>query len=127
MILGTKSLSSPTAFWPDMLEIFRRYNGADKMAGFFSYYFYNIARACGYDMGETLVQGSRILDRWKMLDSRERETLENEMNKGFEKSFLISMNRALIENGEASGLSIYNAALQERIAGVSSARSHFSR
>lgn len=113
MILGTKSLSSPTAFWPDMLEIFRRYNGADKMAGFFSYYFYNIARACDYDMGETLVKGSRILERWKMLDSRERETLENEMNKGFVKSFLISMNKALIENGEASGLKIYNVALQK--------------
>ncbi|MEW6570834.1 MAG: glycosyltransferase family 2 protein, partial [Nitrospirota bacterium] len=40
MVSGTKSLSDPTVFWNERLEIFRRYNGAGKMKKFFIYYFY---------------------------------------------------------------------------------------
>ena len=40
MISGTKSLSSDTVFWPENLEIFRRYNGAKAMKPFLTYFYF---------------------------------------------------------------------------------------
>jgi glycosyltransferase involved in cell wall biosynthesis len=114
MISGTKSLSSPTVFWPDMLEIFRRYNGARKMAFFFSYYFYNIARNNGYDMSKAWEKTSDLFPRWKSLSKQEKEVLEKEMRKGFEKACLISMNQAFIEIGRPNAISLFKSFLQGR-------------
>jgi glycosyltransferase involved in cell wall biosynthesis len=112
MIAGTKSLSSPTVFWPDMLEIFRRYNGASKMAPFLSYYSYNIARNHGYDMDEAWSRTSDLFERWKGLSKEETEILEKEMRKGFEKACLLSVNRALIEIGRPKAISLFKTYLQ---------------
>jgi glycosyltransferase involved in cell wall biosynthesis len=112
MIHGTKSLSSPTVFWPDMLEIFRRYRGARKMAPFLSYYFYNIARSNGYDLKEAWSKASDIVPRWEGLSNQEREILENETRRGFEKAYLVSMNKAFIETGRSQALNLFKTLLQ---------------
>ena len=41
MIEGTKSLSSPTVFWPDFVEIYRRYNGARSLEAIYAFYLFN--------------------------------------------------------------------------------------
>ena len=43
LIAGTKSLSSPTVFWLDELEIQRRYRGAASLEPVLAYYLYNLA------------------------------------------------------------------------------------
>jgi glycosyltransferase involved in cell wall biosynthesis len=64
LIEGTKSLSSVTAFWPDYLEIFRRYRGVTRLAPFFAFYYYNLARQHEFDPETTSAAGDAILARW---------------------------------------------------------------
>lgn len=77
MIQGTKSLSSPTVFWPDHLELFRRYRGLGQMRPYVEQYLFEEMRRAG----ETLDGASRkyreILDgRWGSLPGKERRVLE---------------------------------------------------
>lgn len=111
MISGTKSLTSPTIFWPDMLEIFRRYNGAGKMAPFLSYFFYNIARNNNYDMNLAWDMGMDMLSRWKDLDIDDRLILQKEILKGYKKACIISANRSFMEKGRDIGVLTYKFCL----------------
>jgi glycosyltransferase involved in cell wall biosynthesis len=111
MISGTKSLSSPTAFWPDMLEIFRRYNGACKMALFFAYYFYNISMNNSFEMLAVWEEMSKIWRRWETLGNDEIEKLEQQAHKGFDIGSLLAMNRAFLENKKRASSDIFRNSL----------------
>lgn len=73
MIEGTKSLSSPTVFWGDYLELFRRYRGAGRLGIYFAYYWYNAARAAGLDLEAASREAEPVLGRFSALPPAERE------------------------------------------------------
>lgn len=83
LIAGTKSLSSPTAFWEDQLEIYRRYRGSHKMQLFFAYYYYNIARHINFDLTKTREAGQHVFVRWNMLPGEEQQILSQQAECGF--------------------------------------------
>jgi glycosyltransferase involved in cell wall biosynthesis len=82
MIVGTKSLSSPTAFWPDYLEIFRRYRGSKRTADFFGFYYYNLARQFGGDLSRGIEEGACVFERWQGLSRPEQRDLDARARRG---------------------------------------------
>ena len=82
MIEGTKSLSSPTVFWEDQLEIFRRYRGSGALGDFFAFYYYNLARQFGGDLLRAFKEGERVFDRWKHLPAGEYSALARDARRG---------------------------------------------
>jgi len=108
MITGTKSLSSPTVFWPDMLEIFRRYNGADKMKPFLALFYYNLAKYDDFNIGNA-PEGSRIIfNRWQNVAGEEKNVLESQAKRGFALSCLLSINGAYNNGNKQATASIAN-------------------
>lgn len=83
LIEGTKSLSSPTVFWEDYLEIFRRYQGARAMAPYLGFYYFNLARPRDLDADRALKDGRAPFARWAQLDPAEQEVLEEQSRRGF--------------------------------------------
>ena len=76
MIKGTKSLSDPTVFWPDRLEIFRRYNGAKCMKPFLTYFFFNKLIHSDFDLAKSLSCFDLLFEsRWQDLPENERQIL----------------------------------------------------
>ena len=55
LIEGTKSLSSPTVFWPDTIEIFRRH-APGRLLSLSAYYFYNLMLAHQWEMPKALAE-----------------------------------------------------------------------
>lgn len=89
MISGTKSLSSPTVFWPESLEIFRRYNGAKAMEPFLRYYFYNVGLYNNFD-SEIMKQKEReLLEKWTHLPQDELSILRDKSEKGLDRAWLM--------------------------------------
>jgi glycosyltransferase involved in cell wall biosynthesis len=82
MIEGTKSLSSPTVFWGDYLEIFRRYRGAGSLENFFGYYYYNLMRQFRGDPARAFQEGARVFERWRGLPAPECALLESDARRG---------------------------------------------
>jgi glycosyltransferase involved in cell wall biosynthesis len=82
MIEGTKSLSSPTVFWEDYLEIFRRYRGSRALGDFFAFYYYNLARQFGGDPLRAIREGARVFERWQDLSEGERAALGRGARRG---------------------------------------------
>ncbi len=116
MISGTKSLSSPTVFWPDMLEIYRRYNGAHKMAPYFTYYFYNIAIHNQYDLAKVLREKTALFDtgRWRELPEKEKNILEQQGNKGYYKSCLLSSHHAFYTGDVQVSQQLFRDSLKQK-------------
>lgn len=83
MIQGTKSLSSQTAFWPESLEIFRRYNGAKAMKPFFVYYLFNEGLNYGHDIDYVLNQKKLISQKWSKLSKGEQNCLKKLSEKAY--------------------------------------------
>ncbi len=83
MIEGTKSLSSPNAFWPDYLEIFRRYGKATRFWLWFACYFFNIAKHSEFDLDRTWAATEAPFERWQTLTKPERRFLLRARSKGF--------------------------------------------
>jgi glycosyltransferase involved in cell wall biosynthesis len=75
LIEGTKSLSGPTVFWGDYLEIFRRYRGARSLGAYFAYYWYNVGRAAGCDPEQARSLGEGVLERFASLPAAERDVI----------------------------------------------------
>jgi glycosyltransferase involved in cell wall biosynthesis len=82
LIAGTKSLSSPTAFWEDYLEIFRRYRGRRPLRCFFAYYYYNLARPLDFDLEAAVRDGERVFARWRSLPAPELARLRGQAEQG---------------------------------------------
>jgi glycosyltransferase involved in cell wall biosynthesis len=76
MIQGTKSLSSPIVFWPDYLELFRRYHGARHIRRYVEQYLYEAMSKAGLSIDEAFSLYGNILDeRWAGLEETERAVL----------------------------------------------------
>ena len=82
MIEGTKSLSSPTVFWEDQLEIFRRYRGSGMLGDFFAFFYYNIARQHDGDLPRAIKEGAQVFERWRHLPKDEFDALERDACRG---------------------------------------------
>jgi hypothetical protein len=89
MISGTKSLSNPLVFWPDMLEIFRRYNGVAAMRPFFAYFLFNVGLHNGCDLRLMRQQCERVLGQWQHLPTWEYEQLKGKAQTGFHRACLM--------------------------------------
>ena len=92
LIQGTKSLSSPTIFWEDYLEIYRRYRGERKMAIFFAYYYYNLAIHFDFDMEQAIRQGQRVFTRWQELPAVEQTQIVEQSQRGVALAWLLQAN-----------------------------------
>ena len=77
MISGTKSLSSETVFWPENLEIFRRYKGAKAMKPFFTYFYFNEGLSRGFDAEYILHQNGLFPQSWQGLSKGEQGVLKS--------------------------------------------------
>ncbi len=76
MIQGTKSLSSPMAFWPDHLELFRRYHGARRIGPFVEQFLYEGMSKAGLSIDEACADYLKLLEsRWAGLPDVERAEL----------------------------------------------------
>jgi glycosyltransferase involved in cell wall biosynthesis len=114
LIEGTKSLSGPTVFWGDYLEIFRRYRGARSLGPYFAYYWYNVGRAAGHDPEQARLLGEGVLERFAALPGAERETLLQKSEGGRTVAALLLATdlRKRGRHGEAGRL--FGAALRAR-------------
>jgi glycosyltransferase involved in cell wall biosynthesis len=92
LILGTKSLSSNTAFWGDYLEIFRRYRGSRRMSIFFAYYYYTLVKQFDYDVDRMPRREPTVFTRWKQLPPLEYQLMEREADEGFALSSMLIAN-----------------------------------
>lgn len=83
LIQGTKSLSSPTVFWEDYLEIYRRYRSSHTLGRFFAYYYYNLARQFAFDLAQTIEKAHQAFVRWQTLPSTEQQVISQQADRGF--------------------------------------------
>jgi glycosyltransferase involved in cell wall biosynthesis len=96
---GSKTSSSPTVFWPDCLEVFRRYNGIKGMSRFFAEFFYSIASANGFDVPASSRAFDEALRRWDSLGAKELMILTDEARAG-RRVGLVKAANALFVRGE---------------------------
>ena len=109
MISGTKSFSSDTVFWPENLEIFRRYNGAKAMKPFLAYFYFNEGLSRGFEAEDILHQNGLILKRWQELSKEEQEILENSAEKASRIACLRLANVAFLCGEAKKAYSLFNS------------------
>lgn len=114
MIQNTKSLSSPTVFWPESLEIFRRYHGAEKMLPFLTYYLYNEGIHGGWDVDHLLARCRHILNTWKGFPESEVALLGKLTEKAYHRALLRLAVRALLEERRDKAEELYALGLRGR-------------
>lgn len=83
MIEGTKSLSGPTVFWSDWLEIFRRYRGADELDSYLAFYYFNLARCSDWDLKTARRVADDSLGRWETLTMDERAAIRLQCERAY--------------------------------------------
>jgi glycosyltransferase involved in cell wall biosynthesis len=114
MVRGTKSLSTPTVFWFDQLEIFRRYNGARAMEPFLRYYFYNEGLHRGVDVDVLAEKRRVLLETWKSLEEIERSTLAIRSKRAMTNATLMLAYEALLQGESKKATSIFKRAIAQR-------------
>jgi glycosyltransferase involved in cell wall biosynthesis len=114
MISGTKSLSSPLAFWPDMLEIFRRYNGAGAMRRFFVYFLYNVGLHYGCDPTVLRQQCQTLFVQWQHLPTHEVEQLRAKAEDGIRRACLRLANMSYDRGDELQGKALFCHAIKSQ-------------
>jgi glycosyltransferase involved in cell wall biosynthesis len=115
MIRGTKSLSDPTIFWNERLEIFRRYNGAEAMAPFFTYYYYNKLLHNGFNADKAEKDIEVVFsERWKSLDAGENATLRKKAEKGYRLGLLKAAKAAFLRSLPDSAMILCRKAVSGR-------------
>jgi glycosyltransferase involved in cell wall biosynthesis len=113
MIEGTKSLSSPTVFWEDYLEIFRRYRRG-RLVDFFAFYYYNLARQFGGDVLRATQEGARVFERWRDLSESELAALTRDAHRGQALALILLARDLQREGAEAEADAILCQALAKR-------------
>lgn len=111
MITGTKSLSSPTVFWIDFLEIFRRYNGARAMEPFLRYFFYNEGFHNGFDLGIIKEREEALFRRWDRLSESEIAILRDKAEKGYARASLMLAYEAFLKGERGKADTLFRAAV----------------
>ena len=115
MISGTKSLSSPLAFWPDMLEIFRRYNGASVMSRFFAEFLYSVGLHNGFDVILMHQHCDRVFKRWKSLPEKEYEELKTKAKDGFYRACLMLSSTAYDQGEDLKARVLFHQVITSRL------------
>lgn len=113
MIQDTKSLSSPTIFWPEALEIFRRHNGAAEMEPFLAYFFFNEGKHNGCDIELTRAQEEKVFKIWAALERGEQETLREKAENAFQTARLMLAWKAYVKGEKKKASVIYKAAIRD--------------
>lgn len=80
---GTKSQSSPTVFWQDQLEIYRRHRGSSALAIYFAYYYYNLGLEYEFDLEQISLKGQQAFGRWSGLPTSEQQIIGQQADRGF--------------------------------------------
>jgi glycosyltransferase involved in cell wall biosynthesis len=86
---GTKSQSSPTVFWQDQLEIYRRHRGSSALAMYFAYYYYNLGLEYDFDLERIRGQGQQAFTRWTDLPNDEQRIIAKQASRGFSLACLL--------------------------------------
>jgi glycosyltransferase involved in cell wall biosynthesis len=95
MIAGTKSLSAPTAFWLDNMEIFRRHNAPRAMTRYFAFFHFNHALHAGLDFEAAREAEGKLFERWRDLPAPEVAALRRRSAKGLRTAYLLAALAAL--------------------------------
>jgi len=83
MIQGTKSLSSPVAFWSDYLEIFRRYRRDGSLHKFFAFYYFDLMRYKECNLAVAREAAEHVFRRWAVLPDDEQRKLREQSGRGY--------------------------------------------
>lgn len=78
LIAGTKSLSGPLVFWPDYIEIFRRYRRQRPLIWPLAFYYFNSARSKDGDLNAAVVGDQAVIGRWQALPAGEQQRLRRQ-------------------------------------------------
>jgi len=114
MIAGTKSLSAPTVFWLDNMEIFRRHNRPGAMTGYFTYFHFNHARHAGLDFAPARAAEEALFERWRDLPAAEREDLRRRSESGRRRACLLAALAALRDGQDQRADQLLHAAVDGR-------------
>jgi glycosyltransferase involved in cell wall biosynthesis len=114
LIQGTKSLSSPTIFWEDQLEIYRRYRGSRALGVFFAYYYYNLAQQFDFDLAQTREEGKRVFARWHKLSAREQRIIAERADRGFALACLLSASELRRQQRYEEAATVFGRGLANR-------------
>jgi len=114
MIEGTKSLSSPLVFWPDAMEIFRRYNGATAMKPFLEQYYFNKGIHNGFNISRIYDIQDEIFQRWKGLPDDEWNILKVDAERAFEVACLMLANKVISTGDIKKAQLFYQYAVAKR-------------
>src|ERR1051326_2268325 len=82
LIRGTKSLSSPTVFWEDYMEIFRKYKKNRGLTKYLAFYYFNVALCLDLDIERTFESDHRLMERWSSLGDAARKSLRRQSERG---------------------------------------------
>ena len=113
-IPGIKTLSSPTVFWEDYMEIFRRYRGTEPLDRYFAHYYYSLALENGFDLEQVRREGLSLFARWKDLPSSEQRLLQEQSNRGFNLTRLLSARILNAHQRKPEARRLFKQALRER-------------
>lgn len=98
-ITGTKTFSSPTVFWEDSLEMYRRYRRPGSLTPILAFYYYNLIINAQYDLEQGWQKGEKIFERWKVLSREEQHRLRIQAEKGWALANLL-ISGDLARNGD---------------------------
>jgi len=114
MIQGTKSLSSPTIFWMEQLEIFRRYNGSKAMEPFLRYYFYNEGLHNGLNLDELRKKKYQLFHQWGHFDAHEFSVLESKSQEALVNASFMLAYESVVNGESKKANSIFRGAIAQK-------------
>lgn len=112
LIQGTKSLSSPTVFWPDTIEIYRRY-APESLLTTCAYYFYNLVLAHQWDLAAAEQEYDRQLRETHRVPADEAPAFEAVKARGRRLGKVICAIDALRRGDDATSDRLYAEATRE--------------
>ncbi len=111
LIAGTKSLSSPTVFWPDTIEIYRRYAPGSLLTTC-AYYFYNLVLAHQWDLQAAEGEYERELTETHQIPVEERPAFDAVKARGHRLGTVICAIDALRSGDETTADRLYGEAMR---------------
>ncbi|NIN63171.1 MAG: glycosyltransferase [Anaerolineae bacterium] len=111
---GTKSQSSPTVFWQDQLEIYRRHRGSSALAIYFAYYYYNLGLEYEFDLEQISLKAQPTFERWKGLPSNEQQIIAQQADRGFSLACLLLASELHRRGFPQQAATIFRSALANR-------------
>lgn len=112
-IPGIKTLSSPMVFWEDYMEIFRRYQGTERLSRYFAHYYYSLALQRGFDLERVRREGLSLFARWKDLPPSEQRLIQEQSNRGFNLTRLLSARILNAHQRKPEARRLFKQALRE--------------